>query len=90
MGHILPAAHIADELNQRGHVVTFISPNYSREKVHKTIENLSANENGQKVISCVTNDDLEKLEMIPTKGSKKRNGVHGDQLWVEFIKKELQ
>ena len=90
MGHALPCIHIADELNQRGHIVTYITSNYNGEKIAKMVENLEENSQGKKVEPHVTQDDITNIDMLPGEKAKKKDGKTGFQRWTPYIVTKLQ
>ena len=83
MGHFLPMSHIVEELHDRGHEVHVVTNNYNEEKCAKII----------KAIGCilhVTDDSIQPKQMLP--GNKKENpgAFYGMEMWIPYIKKELE
>jgi UDP-N-acetylglucosamine:LPS N-acetylglucosamine transferase len=83
MGHFLPMVHIAEELNSRGHDVTFLTCQYNQKKCEQILSRV-----GVKLI--VTNDGVERDSMIPGDLNDNPGAITGYRIWKAYIREELK
>ena len=84
-GHLFPMLKFAEEMAERGHKIIFISPNYSKEKVNKLLSEIKGD-----VTSVVTEEKLDRLQMLPGLPDKDGNTANGFDEWYPFCKKAIQ